>query len=193
MPPPPVLGQAPVAGPGSWAMGSYDPAAIPLAAWGQRAAARIIDSLLESVISAPFILWILGPQLRAFVDSVPTDGSQVPPAALQAFVDDVVAATWSLTLVSVAVTFLYQVPQNVAWGQTLGKRVLGIRIRLLADDVNPRWPTAIVRWGTYTVGVLVLSSLFAIVDYLWPLWDKPWRQALHDKAARTIVVPHRKP
>ena len=59
---------------------------------------------------------------------------------------------------------------------------------MLAADANPGWPAATLRWATYTVGVLVLSSLFAIVDYLWPLWDKPWRQALHDKTARTIVV-----
>ena len=34
--------------------------------------------------------------------------------------------------------------------------------------------------------ILVGASGF-FIDLLWPLWDKK-RQALHDKAARTVVV-----
>lgn len=161
---------------------------VPLAAWTQRAAARIIDWAIESVIAAPFVLWALWPSFNRLVDALPRDGSPLPQAEAQRFVDDVLAATFTLSLISVVVTFLYQVPQNVAFGRTVGKRVLGIRIRMLAVDSNPGWFAATVRWGTYTLGVLVLSSLFAVVDYLWPLWDKPWRQAIHDKTARTIVV-----
>jgi hypothetical protein len=26
------------------------------------------------------------------------------------------------------------------------------------------------------------------VDGLWQLWDKPWRQCLHDKFAQTLVI-----
>jgi uncharacterized RDD family membrane protein YckC len=161
---------------------------VPLAAWGQRAVARIIDWVIESLISAPFVLWALWPSFQRFVDAIPQNGSEVPQAVAQRFVDDVLAATFTLTVISVVVTFVYQVPQNVFFGRTIGKRILGIRIRLLAADRNPGWLSASVRWGTYTAGVIALSSLFAVIDYLWPLWDKPWRQALHDKTARTIVV-----
>ena len=150
--------------------------------------ARIIDWIIESLISAPFILWAMWPSFDRLMAAVPRDGSPLPDSAAQAFVDDMIAQQWTLVVISVIVTFAYQVPQNVLFGRTVGKRILGIRIRMLAVDRNPGWGSATVRWGTYTLGVLVLTALFAIVDYLWPLWDKPWRQALHDKAARTIVV-----
>jgi uncharacterized RDD family membrane protein YckC len=183
-PPAPSPGAAPSA---AWPL--TDGPEVPLAAWGQRAAARIIDYVIESLISVPFVLWALWPSFVRLRDAMPdTPGQQVPQAAVQQFFDDAVAATWTLTVISVIVTFVYQVPQNVVFGRTIGKRILGIRIRMLAADRNPGWPAAILRWGTVTIGVLVLTSLFLVIDYLWPLWDKPWRQALHDKAARTIVV-----
>ncbi len=182
-PPAPAPGTAPTA---AWPLAEGEQ--VPLAAWGQRAVARIIDWVIESLISAPFVIWALWPSFTQFVDGIPRDGSEVPQAVAQRFVDDVLAASFTLTVISVVITFVYQVPQNVLFGRTLGKRILGIRIRMLAVDRNPGWLAATVRWGTYTVGVIALSSLFAVVDYLWPLWDKPWRQALHDKTARTIVV-----
>lgn len=186
LPPPgpaPQPGAAPSA---AWPLA--DGPQVPLAAWGQRAVARIIDWIIESLISAPFILWAMWPSFDRLMAAVPRDGSPLPDSAAQAFVDDMIGQQWTLVVISVIVTFAYQVPQNVVFGRTIGKRILGIRIRMLAVDRNPGWGSATVRWGTYTLGVLVLTALFAIVDYLWPLWDKPWRQALHDKAARTIVV-----
>jgi len=45
------------------------------------------------------------------------------------------------------------------------------------------------RWAVFEVFSLIAGGLLLIIDCLWPLWDKPWRQALHDKVARTIVVP----
>ncbi len=38
-------------------------------------------------------------------------------------------------------------------------------------------------------GTVIAGGLFLLLDDLWPLWDKPWQQALHDKAAKTVVVP----
>ena len=42
-----------------------------------------------------------------------------------------------------------------------------------------------------TGGQLVIGFVFVLIDCLWPLWDKPWQQAIHDKAAKTVVVPKR--
>ena len=36
--------------------------------------------------------------------------------------------------------------------------------------------------------VLVVVPFLALVDGLWQLNDKPYRQTLHDKAAGTIVI-----
>jgi uncharacterized RDD family membrane protein YckC len=77
----------------------------------------------------------------------------------------------------------------VAYGRTVGKRVLGLRVRPLAEDRKPRWGEAFLRSGVMGLGYLVGGWLFLLLDGLWPLWDKPWQQAIHDKAARTVVVP----
>ena len=49
----------------------------------------------------------------------------------------------------------------------------------------------LARWGVFEACSIVLAGLPLLVDCLWPLWDRPWQQALHDKAAKTIVVPTR--
>jgi uncharacterized RDD family membrane protein YckC len=179
MPPPPA--GAPVAS------ATQVVAPIPLATWPQRAGARIIDVLIEAVIGTPFVLWLVWPSYTRFSDSV---GDGVPTSTqITELTNDIAGVTLAATLITLAISFLYEVPQNVVWGRTVGKRVLRLRIRPLADDVPLTWGQATIRWGTYAIGNALTRGLFGIVDYLWPLWDKPWRQALHDKTARTIVVP----
>ena len=50
---------------------------------------------------------------------------------------------------------VYAVPQLVAYGRTLGKRVVGIRVRPLAQDRNPSWAEASVRTAVFACGQLV--------------------------------------
>ena len=38
----------------------------------------------------------------------------------------------------------------------------------------------------FVVGAFV--PFFNLIDVLWLLWDKPYRQCLHDKFAKTVVV-----
>jgi uncharacterized RDD family membrane protein YckC len=185
-------GQPPAyGGPAYGAPAAQPVATFPLATWGQRAVAKIIDIVIETVLLLPFTVWLLWPAIRDFSDALPADGSLPSDEVLLAFQNEVVGLSLTLTLISTAITFLYEVPQNVRWGRTLGMRVLGIRIRPLAADVPLTWGQATIRWGAYAAGALVAGFLWTLVDYLWPLWDKPWRQALHDKAAKTVVVPTR--
>ncbi len=198
-PAPHAWGDPPVPPPAppSYAASAYgapiDPAAapFPLATWGQRAVAKIIDLLLQSILVLPFTLWVLWPAVRDFIATIPDDGSLPSDTSIAAFQSQVLALSFTLSLISTAISFVYEVPQNVRWGQTLGMRLLGIRIRPLAGDVPLTWTTATVRWGAYAAGALVAGAFWTLIDYLWPLWDKPWRQALHDKAAKTVVVPSR--
>ena len=94
---------------------------------------------------------------------------------------------------------LLQVPDephevgHVIDGRTLGKRALGLRIRPLAADVPLTWGQVVVRWGVFEACSIVLGGLPLLLDCLWPLWDKPWRQALHDKTARTVTTKLRYP
>jgi uncharacterized RDD family membrane protein YckC len=191
-PPPPAPGPYGSYGaPASGGAPGAPVATFALASWGQRAVARILDSLIESVLMLPFVLWLVWPAFQTFLDSIPADAAAPSAAALEAFQRSLVEQSLMLTLISAAVTFLYEVPQNVRWGRTLGKRALGIRIRPLSADIGLDWRRATVRWGTYTLGAAIFSIFFTVTDYLWPLWDKPWRQALHDKTAKTVVVPLR--
>ncbi len=184
MPPPaPAYGRA---------GGGGDRAPFPLATWGSRAIARILDLIIEGAVSAPIMLWLIWPAWQKVLDALPQDGSAPPESVMVTFQNDLLGQTLALTLVSAVVGFLYEVPQNVTWGRTIGKRVTGIRIRPLVDDVPLTWSQATIRWGTYALGSALTRGWFAVVDGLWPLWDRPWQQAIHDKTARTIVVPTRR-
>jgi uncharacterized RDD family membrane protein YckC len=66
-------------------------------------------------------------------------------------------------------------------GQTIGMMLYGIAVR----DVNDGGR---VTAGRAALRSFILFVLFGfLIDVLWPLWDTR-RQALHDKAARTVVV-----
>jgi uncharacterized RDD family membrane protein YckC len=173
----------------SWSAG----APYELATWGVRAAARVIDVIITTVLSMPLVLWVLWPSVSTAMDAVAAGGSI--DAALQDYIaalSDVGTST-QIALVTALVTFLYEVPQNVLYGRTVGKRVLGLKVRRRDDDRNLGWGAATLRWGVFTAGQALLSFFWTVPDYLWPFWDRPWRQTLHDKAARSTVVPSREP
>jgi uncharacterized RDD family membrane protein YckC len=96
-------------------------------------------------------------------------------------------------------------------GQTLGKKVMGVRV--IRRDQRPLDIQTGVRRMAIGIGLGVLGmlitainsstasagalgifgllalglSLINLLDYLWPLWDRE-RQTLHDKIANTVVV-----
>lgn len=72
-------------------------------------------------------------------------------------------------------------------GQTLGKQAM--RIRVVREDGSPvTLGNGLMR---EVIGRQLLVAftygLYAVLDYGWPLWDRP-RQCLHDKVAQTRVV-----
>ncbi|MFE7045808.1 RDD family protein [Streptomyces atratus] len=71
------------------------------------------------------------------------------------------------------------------WGRTLGKKLCGLEVRDIESHEAPSFGAALRRWLVYGVlGVLVVG----VVNVLWCLFDRPWRQCWHDKAARTFVA-----
>lgn len=75
-------------------------------------------------------------------------------------------------------------------GQTLGKKAMKIRVVSLAHGGRPTDAEIWARAGVYAgpQAVYCLGSLFSLLNVLWHLWDKPYQQCLHDKAAKTVVV-----
>ena len=67
-------------------------------------------------------------------------------------------------------------------GQTLGKMLLGIRVRRV-DGSPVGYGGALLR----TLGYLVSIFFGSFLGFLWALWDKN-NQTWHDKIAGTIVV-----
>ena len=68
-------------------------------------------------------------------------------------------------------------------GQTIGKRVLDIRVIDYATGGPLGYGKAFLRW----IGRIVSGAICAL-GYLWMIWDKE-KQTWHDKIAGTVVVP----
>ena len=103
----------------------------------------------------------------------------------------------SLSLVAVAAGFLYNgLLDGGARGQTLGKRVLRIRVvddatgRLLGPQRGLMRAVLPLAFGVASIlgdATFTLAILASLLDGLWPLWD-PRRQAWHDKTAGSVVL-----
>jgi curved DNA-binding protein CbpA len=102
-------------------------------------------------------------------------------------------ANVAVLLISVAIGLLYLVPSSAISGQTLGKRLRGVRA-VRVDGSRLGWSAALVRYGvpalvtvmlTYIVGPLALVlTLFGVLAWM----RNPNEQGLHDRLAKTIVV-----
>lgn len=68
-------------------------------------------------------------------------------------------------------------------GQTLGGRVMGVRVISLEDGASIGYGRAFIRY----IGRIV-SAIPILLGYFWMLWDSE-NQCWHDKFAGSIVVP----
>lgn len=163
-----------------------------LASWGARVAAYLLD-LVPFVVLVMLVLGSFG-----WFDLVgrASEGDEAAFAALEAMTAPGSPGSVASVLIGAVAYFAYSVGFHVAKGQTPGKMLVGIRVRMLEEDRRPDLRAAVVRWAVQQGGPQLLSSVagvgflagvFSIVDHVWPLWD-PRRQSLHDKVARTIVV-----
>lgn len=159
-----------------------------LATPARRLMARIIDVAIVGVIAVPFTAPLLNELLIHLNDKVElatATGTQVSLSD-----PTTIRLTLLVTAIVLAVSFAYEVPQLIRWGQTLGKRVTQVRVvrrdgelRLGAGAVVLRWLTQAAAPQLPWIGIGIW-----LLDSLWLLWDKPWRQCLHDKVASTIVI-----
>ncbi|QOL24731.1 RDD family protein [Thalassotalea sp. LPB0316] len=73
-----------------------------------------------------------------------------------------------------------------AWhGQTLGKKLLGIRVIQLDGTPLSLWDS-FGRYGGYGAGIAT-----GLLGFLQVFWD-PNRQAIHDKISATVVIDHKR-
>ncbi|MFD8417078.1 MULTISPECIES: RDD family protein [unclassified Streptomyces] len=182
-PPPPPYGGDPF---GSGAGGGYgmpDPLAgmPPLADFGKRLAARAIDVV---IVFIPLFLIQLAFGTNRY--AVQTDkGEDVS----EVFAKSYSGSGLAMTLLSIVAFVGYDWWFTRKDGRTVGKRALGLRVAMLNDGSVPQSGPALAR-----AAVLWLPTLICCFC-LWPLAlivsmlvDKPYRQALHDKVGKTVVV-----
>lgn len=165
-----------------------------LSGWWKRVLGYIIDNLLVSAVAlaitwSSFNVWMN--QYQTWFEDTMDQASSGSSATLA----DPPGIPWQTFAAVLLVSAVYEI-SLVAWrGQTLGHMAAGIRVRRSTDDRAPDLASSAVRWFVKQVGSLVgavpvlgfLGSIFTLVNYLFPLWDK-LSQALHDKAARTYIV-----
>ncbi|MEW2138977.1 RDD family protein [Streptomyces sp. NPDC005409] len=153
----------------------------PLADFGKRLAARIIDVL---IVAVPLFLIQLAFGTNRY--TVETNRGED--------VSEVITRSYSgsglvMTLISIAAYLGYDWWFTKKNGQTVGKKAMGLRVAMLNDGTVPESGAALSR-----AAVLWLPTLICCFC-LWPialvvsiLVDKPYRQGLHDKVAKTVVV-----
>lgn len=169
------------------------PDGVPLSGWWRRVLGYVLDNILVTVVAlaatwSVFNSWVTQYQayLQDVVDSAGIGGQPTVPQP---------SVPWQTFAVLLAVSAVYEISMVTWRGQTLGHMAAGIRIRRADADTPPDLAGSAVRWVVKQAGNLVgflplislIGSLFTLVNYLFPLWDK-LHQALHDKAAHTYVV-----
>jgi uncharacterized RDD family membrane protein YckC len=86
-----------------------------------------------------------------------------------------------------AISYLYKVTLMHRSGRTVGKKIMKIQVVRATDGGPITLAMARKRWLVEQPAALI-APYFSYADSLWLLWDKPYRQCLHDKCAETVVV-----
>jgi uncharacterized RDD family membrane protein YckC len=149
-----------------------------LAGPGRRLGARVIDSLIVMVTTVVVVGAIVGGLLALLNPVVAEDSPLVPVVIVSAVV-----------ILVLGLHYLYEVELVLRWnGQSPGKRILKIAISPLEPGA-PLSRSKLAYRFVVMFGFNLLSNCYVgFLDPLWCLWDKPYRQCLHDKPAKTVVV-----
>jgi uncharacterized RDD family membrane protein YckC len=162
---------------------------VPLASWGMRALARIIDGLVVSVVALAVTFPTVADVVRTAWDDAERT-AQTGESATPLFTDPTMLEHLAyVTFAQLLVGLVYEVVFLLWKAATPAKLALGLRVRRW-DAGQRLTPTVVVRrWLTYqgAQAVPYVGTPYLVIDLLWPVRDAR-RQALHDKFAKTCVV-----
>ncbi|MGC5331355.1 RDD family protein [Micromonospora sp. DT62] len=169
------------------------PGGQPLASFGDRLLAALIDGALSTAVAMvlflpPFLLlfWNMMDDLtRTNPDGTLADPD--PASFLTDFMLPILLLELGLMVIMLGLYWLYHVEYMKRTGQTYGKRVMKLRVVPLDPAATLDRRMAGKRYAVQYVAAMFLPGL-SYLDGLWQLWDKPWQQCLHDKFAGTVVV-----
>jgi uncharacterized RDD family membrane protein YckC len=184
-----------VPGGAAWMVGPATADGVPLASWGRRLVARVLDNVITATLTAVVGWTWLNDLLTWYSDIVRrTIDSGVAPDPVQ-LSEQAVTYLLPLSIVGLVVGVLYETLFLMRTGATPGKMALGISVRRTGAagplDLLSALKRQVIQIGaSATSSIQALSTvvgMLSLLDYLWPLWDSK-RQALHDKIADTQVV-----
>ncbi len=164
--------------------------------------AGIIDFVIIFLPLAMVCLALIAPLFET--ETLPNGSIELTEASSQAIEDRVAFLVPLFALAPVVVFTLFT---GLCRGQTLAKMMLGIRVVRVRDGKAPGIAVAAIRTGVSQIPQLLstalvlvgfavsgaigwLFTLASLVIIAWILWD-PYRQGLHDKVAKTVVIDTR--
>lgn len=155
--------------------GARNPANAPLASFGLRLFARVIDYFLAVVAAFVFFVGMM------IVVTLLSGNSELSDAG---------AGVWAMLFIFGwgTLIFFYDWLYLAAWGRTLGKMLVGIKVVASADGGKLTQSQALGRSAMFGLPqtLPIVGNLFALGESLAMLHES--RQALHDRGAETKVV-----
>lgn len=146
----------------------------PLADSGKRTLARIIDMILVFIVVS-LLAWAFG------VAQYTVDADDIE-----------FGKTFGRELLAAILYVAYDTILTAKSGRTLGKKWLGLRVANLDNGSTPSAQTSLVRalvlWVPFA---FCCACVWTAICGGWSFFDKPYKQGLHDKAAKTVVVSTR--
>jgi uncharacterized RDD family membrane protein YckC len=141
--------------------GGAAPIGPPLASWGQRVGATLVDGLIGAAFVG--VGWLLYAILGSVSDALGVF------CLVLGYIASIGFQIWNYV-------------RQGQTGQTIGKGVLNIRVVRL-DGIQPLGVgLSIARYFLH-----IVDGVPCLLGYLWPLWDEK-RQTFTDKILSTVVV-----
>ncbi len=197
-PPPPGYGYPPPGYPIPPPPPPVTPGGKPLAEFGDRLLAYLIDYailfavcllILIPVFFAQFSI-MMGPMddfERRFNNQTEPDPGEFFGEFFTSVLGPLLGLYAAAILIILLIQYIYHVELMFRSGQTVGKRVMKVQVVTLDPEQSVTRMVATKRWLVESVAATFIPGL-VYLDGLWQLWDKPYRQCLHDKFAATTVV-----
>jgi uncharacterized RDD family membrane protein YckC len=169
------------------------PHGLPLAGLGHRLAARLIDIVIVLILNVIVNGWFayqwwleVAPIVRAAMQT-PLGTMRDQPSLRSSYL------VLTMLVVATALWFAYEVPALANSGQTLGKRLLHVRVFGLEGTGQIGFARATRRWarlGVWTMlwGCWGIGLLIQAINSLSPVFDPRLRQAVYDKTVHTVVL-----
>ncbi|WP_234478636.1 RDD family protein, partial [Streptomyces sp. MBT65] len=152
---------------------------------GKRLLARLVDTVVLGAVTAVAAV-PLGTKAVDHLDGK-IDAAKLSGRTETVWLLDGTTGAYLGIVLAVILVFgvLYEALPTAKWGRTLGKKLCGLEVRGIESHEPPGFGGALRRWLVYSVpGLLGIG----IVGVAWCLFDRPWRQCWHDKAAHTFVA-----